>query len=114
VRIIDRSVLVVFPKQPFLAWLHQADPTSTELTLENLRRDPAVYLLRAPDREEDLEKDLKRSCKAIFEEQLDGWYRVKKLWPRDRSIAVFREWFEYRLYTMPIDLVNGPLVREDL
>jgi len=114
VRVINRSVLVVIPKQPFLDWLHKADPTSEGLTLEDLRRDPSVYLLPARDMETDLEKCLKRVCKAIFEEQLDGWYRVEELRPRDRSIAAFREWFEYRFHSMPIDLANEALIWEDL
>jgi hypothetical protein len=84
------------------------------LTLENLCRDPAVFLLPTCERETDLEKYLKKFCKKIFEEQLDGWYRVEKLWPRDGSITVFREWFEYRLYTMPIDLTNQALDWEEL
>ena len=53
-------------------------------------------------------------CKAIFEEQLDGWYRVEGLWSRDRSIAALREWFEYRFHSMPIDLANKALIWEDL
>ena len=113
-RVLNRSVLVVLPKQPFLDWLRAADPTSERLTLEDLRRDASVYLLPARDLEADLEKQLKRFCKAIFEEQLDGWYRVEELWPRDRSLAVFREWFEYRFHTMPIDVTNEPLDRETL
>jgi len=64
--------------------------------------------------ESDLEKCLKKLCKAIFEEQLDGWYRVEELWPRDRSIVAFREWFDYRFHSMPIDLVNEPLNSEVL
>jgi hypothetical protein len=114
VGVLNRSVLVVIPRQPFLDWLHRADPTSGDLTLEDLRRDPSVYLLPARDLEPDLEKCLKRFCKAIFEEQLDGWYRVKELWPRDRSITAFKEWFEYRFHSMPIDLAREPLVWEEL
>jgi len=86
--------LSFYPSGPSFDWLHGADPTSTELTLEDLRREPAAYLLPARDLEADLEKQLKRLCKTIFEEQLDGWYRVKKLWPQDRSVLAFREWFE--------------------
>jgi len=55
VRFVNRSVLVVLPKQPFLDWLHNADPTSGELTLEILRDDPSVYLLPAHDLEPHLE-----------------------------------------------------------
>ena len=113
-RVVNRSVLVVRPKQPFLDWLHSADPTSETLTLADLCRDPAVYLLPARDLEEQLERDLTRFCRAIFEEQLDGWYRVKALWPRDRSIAFFREWFEFQFHTMPIDVSNEPLDWEEL
>ena len=112
-RFVNRSVLVVLPKQPFLDWLHNADPTSGELTLEILRDDPSVDLLPAHDLEPDLEKCLKRFCKTIFEEQLDGWYRVKELWPRDRSIKAFKEWFEYRFHSMPIDLSREPLDWEE-
>jgi hypothetical protein len=42
---INRSAVIVMPAQPFLDWLHQADPTSAELTLEDLRREPTIYLL---------------------------------------------------------------------
>jgi len=107
-RVINRSVLVVLPKQPFLDWLHGAGPTSKHLTLESLRREPSVYLLPARGLESDLEKCLEKLCKTIFEEQLDGWYRVKELWPRDRSITAFREWFDYHFLSMPIDLAREP------
>jgi hypothetical protein len=42
---INRTAIVVMPGQPFLDWLHRADPTSGELSLEDLRREPTVYLL---------------------------------------------------------------------
>ena len=43
--LINRSAVIVMPAEPFLKWLQQADPTSTELTLEDLRREPTIYLL---------------------------------------------------------------------
>jgi hypothetical protein len=41
----NRTAILVKPSQSFLDWLHQADPTSKHLTLEDLRREPMVYLL---------------------------------------------------------------------
>ena len=33
---LNRSAIVVKPKQPFLDWLHAADATSSDLTLQEL------------------------------------------------------------------------------
>jgi hypothetical protein len=42
---INRAAVVVKPGKPFLDWLHRADPTSQDLTLADLQREPTVYLL---------------------------------------------------------------------
>jgi hypothetical protein len=42
---VNRSAIVVRPAQPFLDWLHRVDPTSAQLTLEDLGREPTIYLL---------------------------------------------------------------------
>ena len=42
---LNRSAIVVTPKQRFLDWLYAADPTSRELTLLDIAREPAIYLL---------------------------------------------------------------------
>ncbi len=51
---INRSVVIVMPAQPFLNWLHRVDPTSAELSLEDLRREPTIYLLPEYDTEEEV------------------------------------------------------------
>ena len=42
--------VLVFPKKPFLDWLHGADPTSLTLTLEDVS-EPTIYLLPECDDE---------------------------------------------------------------
>ena len=42
---INRSALVVKPAQPFLDWLHRVDPTSTHLTLDDVKLEPTTYRL---------------------------------------------------------------------
>jgi hypothetical protein len=41
---LNKSAIIVKPKQPFLDWLHATDPTSRELTLLDLAREPTIYL----------------------------------------------------------------------
>jgi hypothetical protein len=43
---LNRSAVVVKPKQPFLDWLRTADPTSGGITLGELEQDPTIYLRR--------------------------------------------------------------------
>jgi hypothetical protein len=71
---VNRSAIVVKPKQPFLDWLHATDPTSLELTLLNLTRDPMIYLIPECDTNEDVAEVLRELCEEIFQEQLAGWY----------------------------------------
>jgi len=42
---LNRSAVMVKPRQPFLDWLHAADPTGGSITLGELGQDPTIYLL---------------------------------------------------------------------
>ena len=42
---LNRSALVVKPKQRFLDWLHAVDPTSHRITLGDVCREPHIYLI---------------------------------------------------------------------
>jgi hypothetical protein len=55
---------------------------------------------------------LSELCREIFEEQLAGWYTDASPWPRDRSFAVFCQWFEYQHHSMLVDLCDEPLIDE--
>ena len=111
---INRTAIVVRAGQPFLDWLHRADPTSSELNLEDLRREPTVYLLPESENEEEVRERPKEVCGQIFEEQLDGWYRVPSSWPSRRDLAAFDRWFEWSFHSVVDDLCDDPLLREEL
>jgi len=84
--------MMVMPAQPFLDWLHQVDPTSAHLTLADLRQEPAIYLLPECESEDEAFEALRGGISKIFEEQLDGWYRVPETWPKERNLRTFRGW----------------------
>jgi len=50
---INRTAIVVKPDQSFLDRLHRADPTNNELSLEDLQREPTVYLRPECENEEE-------------------------------------------------------------
>jgi hypothetical protein len=112
--IINRSAILVKPAQPFLDWLHQVDPTSAHLKLDDLRLEPTIYLLPECEGKEEAIECLREVCTEIFEEQLDGWYRVPSAWPAERDLNAFLLWFEWSLHSMIIDLGDDPIEHEEI
>jgi hypothetical protein len=111
---IKRSALIVKPAQPFLDWLHQVDPTSVHLTLADLQREPTIYLVPECDSQDQAIEYLGESVRDIFEEQLDGWYRVPGVWPTKRDLPTFQRWFEFSFHSMIVDLCDDVLGHEQL
>jgi hypothetical protein len=106
---INRSALIATAKQPFVDWLHTADPTSKHIGLSQINHEPTVYLVPEFGSTEEFIEWLEQHCEIIFEEQLGGWWTDERSWPPNRGIIVFQEWFECRLYSMVLDLDDEPL-----
>ena len=102
--LINRSAIIVVPAQPFLDWLHQVDSTSSDLTLVDLRREPAIYLVAECESKNEALDGLRDGIDIIFEEQLDSWYRVPAAWPKERDLRTFLRWFECSFHSMIFDL----------
>lgn len=107
---LNRSAIVVTPKQPFLAWLNGADPTSHSLTLKELSHEPAIYLIPECDTPADLDEVLRQVCEEVFDEQLAGWYNDETAWPQDRGFDIFCQWFSFQHHSILIDLCDDPLI----
>jgi hypothetical protein len=86
---VNRSALVVKPRQPLLDWLNAVDPTNVNLTLREVIEDPTIYLIPECDTDDELRRILRRVCEYIFAEQLAGWYTDESVWPQDRSFEAF-------------------------
>ena len=112
--IINRSAILVRPAQPFLDWLHRVDPTSAHVELDDLRLEPTIYLLPQREGKEETINCLREVCTEIFEEQLDGWYRVPSAWPVERDLNAFFLWFEWSFHSMIIDVGEEPIEHDEI
>ena len=65
------------------------------ITLDEVGREPTIYLIPECDTKDDVHEVLEELCEEIFVEQLDNWFRDKKTWSKDRSFEVFCRWFEF-------------------
>ncbi len=110
---LNRAVLILRYKQPFVDWINAADPTSTqELTLVDVNDDNTAYLIEVED-EKEFERWLKENAEMLFEEELNGWYTDPSLWPQDRSLALFKKWCTFELHTLVIDTGSSLLFDDE-
>ena len=85
-----------------------------QLTLDDLRREPTIYLIPEWETQEEALEHLREISNEIFEEQLNGWYRVPSVWPSDRGLSSLLLWFECSFHSMVVDLCDEPIEHDEL
>lgn len=114
---INRSALILKYKQPAVDWINTADPyESLKLTLEAVNNDLNVYLISDEDSDnaETLQKWLALNLEALFFDELNGWYTDQSLWPKNRNMSLFNEWFTVECHTVLHDTVGEPFVDDGI
>ena len=104
--LINRSVVVVRPRQPYIDWANSMDDGGPLGNLEDMRQDPPAYLVDNVESREDLSRVLDFCWEPIFEEQLGRWMRDPDVWPKQITREIFVEWFDCELYVMVWDVVG--------
>jgi hypothetical protein len=116
--VINRSALLLKYKSPAIRWINDADPYDDDpgTTVDSVNSDRTVYLITEEDADTPESRDrwIKRNYKALFEEELEGWYTDPDLWPKKRTLKLFREWFEVECHTVLIDTVGGAIYEDDI
>jgi hypothetical protein len=111
---LNRTLLVVKLRQPFIDWVNAADPRpqGSRVTLDDANADATGFLIHE-DACEELEDWLQQCYLLLFEGILGEWYVDPKLWPQDRTLELFKTWCEVELHSMIFDLIDGPLLDDD-
>jgi len=114
---INRSLVILRYKQPFLDWLMSADPNPPkDLTLADLEEDGDAFLIPGEpvvDNAADAIKWVEKRWAVLFEHALSDWLTDEELWPKSRTLQMFRQWFTVEYRSMVWDLTNEPLEIEE-
>ena len=117
---INRSMVVLRYKQPYLDWVKTAGPCPMELTLEEANDDSEAFLIPAYDSlidpvdgTEDAVKWVEKRWRMFFEHVLMSWIVDESAWPKKLSLKMFREWFDIEYKSVIWDMGNEPLMVED-
>ena len=92
---LNRSAIVVKPRQLFLDWLHTADPTSRNLSLRELVREPTIYLIPECDTEEEVRESCKNCARKFLSSNWRVGSRMKAPGLRTAVFEVFYRWFDF-------------------
>ncbi|HEX6044792.1 MAG TPA: hypothetical protein VFZ22_09920 [Pyrinomonadaceae bacterium] len=106
---IDRSLIILKPKQPFLNWIRTLDDEDNDLTLEELAEDSTAYLIPELWEDSDQQELLESHYDVLFEEQLGGWWTDEAAWPKKRDLTMFLDWFDVEFHSLVFDLCDEPI-----
>ena len=108
---LNRSAVMVRPRQPYLDWAAQLDGDSGVIPGPDDER--TVYLIPEYDEEDDAWEILEEIYAEIFESELYGLHTDESRWPQQRDFAMFKEWFEIELNSIVEDLCGYEISDDD-
>ncbi len=112
--IIDRSIAIIKPKQPYVDWANQLPDANSEVSLDDFQRDCFALMLAEYDTEEEAREHINEMWEDLFEEKLLGWSTNENWWPRERTKEMFWEWFDVEFHSMVIDPYEDLIKKERL
>ena len=108
---VDRSVVILRPKQPFVDWtLTLPDPLVR--TLEEWREDRRVYLIPLYATDDEAREWIDLNFDFFFNDALWNWHEDEALFPAGRTAAMFHEWFDVEIHSEVVDVVDNVLEKE--
>lgn len=108
---INRSVLLVIPKQPFYDWSNALTPDLPETNVGDLDEHNS-YLLEDELFLDDPKSELKKYWKTIFINELFGQWTDENDYPK-LSWKLFTQWFSFYRSSVVTDLTDEPLYTQD-
>jgi hypothetical protein len=105
---INRNAIVVKPKQALFNWVNSIYPESPVEAVH----EGTVYLIKERDSNKEIEKWLQRNFDSIFQNELNNWHTDEKDWPPKRTYKQFKEWFDFEIHSMILDLEETGITKD--
>jgi hypothetical protein len=109
---LNRSVVMVRPKQPYRDWANNLDNDGPGL-LPDGEDEQTVYLIPNFATDDDAWEIVEDIYSEIFEYELWNWHTDPSDWPKNRTFEVFMEWFHVEFHSVVEDLCDDEIVDED-
>ncbi len=106
--VVERSIVVLKPKQPFLDWINNnlALNENAILELSDIRIDCNSYMIPEVEEMEDGVAYVDEIYESLFELELASWSEDQTTWPQELTLKMFWEWFDVEISQTVIDLAG--------
>ncbi|MCK5247679.1 hypothetical protein KAR02_12305 [Candidatus Bipolaricaulota bacterium] len=105
---LNRCVVTIRAKEPLCVWLRSL-PDCDDITLDQVNQETTAYLLPVYMDDDEQDEVLAQYYDLLFEEELAGWWTAKDDWPENRSLEMFKSWFDVDFHSVVVDLEDAPL-----
>jgi hypothetical protein len=107
-RIVNRGLLVVKAKEPFRVWVCSVS-SNAECTIKEINNNSMAYLIPEFEDAQQCEDIFNRIYSDIFVKQLLFWCIDDVKWPQNRTLALFKKWFELEIHSVVEDMAEGDM-----
>jgi hypothetical protein len=108
---LNRGVLVVRPRQPFVDWVCSFEDGDA-VDPEDAWASVNSFLVPEFDDPDETFEWIQGNVDTVFDIMLNDWITEPGDWPADRGWTTFEEWFEFEYVDLAWDLVDEPLSSE--
>lgn len=112
--VINRSVAVIKPKQPFIDWANQLPDAGFQVSAKDFQDDCLAVLIPEYDDDREARRHIDNLYKSIFADELLGWCTNKKQWPKHRTKKMFWQWFDVEFHSVVIDPSEDEIEKEEM
>ena len=115
-RVVNRLAISLIGEAPFVAWTLANDSGAGKGALTVARAQPfgTVILLPEFELEEDIQEWVEENVAWLFELQLEAWTEDESVWPANRDLPVFRQWFRVEIHSVVVDAGDDDIEGEEL
>ncbi|MBI4194560.1 MAG: VacJ [Betaproteobacteria bacterium] len=107
---LNRGVLIVRPKQPYLDWVAGLDDSGLEPDVDG---EKTIYLIPSFEDDDEAWEILEDFYAEVFERELLAWHTDEAAWPPNRTFAMFKEWFDIELHSVVEDLSSDEIIDDE-
>jgi hypothetical protein len=111
--LVNRGVVIVKPKPPFLEWVNSDPSLAPPVSMEYLQEDCTAILVPDSDSLEEALAYLEDFKPMLFEMELEDWNRDRATWPASRTNELFDAWFKLEAHSMVWDSAGAPIETEE-